>query len=167
MSAPTFDEIYSIEPQLDAALDTLLTAEEINTVTPNKAANSFQKPRARVEVVTTHTDLNQSNHNVAPHFRSRLWQEAVAFTVVTNASTEADGGMRWHNQIRARVRNLMAKLRYNLIHVYPELLPYHSVANVVEQGTAPNITPQDGVLISEMNFELTVNVKPDAWPAEE
>lgn len=166
MPAESFDDIYNIEPAIETALKTIIEAEEVSVVRTTDAATDFQKLRPRVELEYIHTDLNQSNSGASTYYRSRLWSGQLNMLIVTNAKADDDGGMNQHFQIRARMRNVMAKLRKDLISTYPTLLPWHTVELVREQGTSPSITPQDGSITSQMTFEFQVNVKPDAWPAE-
>lgn len=166
MPADTFDQIYSVELQVEAAVKYLFGLAEITCLTSTDAASEHQNVRPRVEAVYTHSDANQSNHTAGPYYRSRLFGGQLTITVVTNAVPEGDGGIALHSTTRANVRNIMAKMRHDLTSTYPERLPYHTISNVMEQGTSPTINTDDGVLTSQLTFDFQVNVKPDAWPAE-
>jgi len=165
MPADSFDDIYNIEPAIEAAIKYVVELHEIRVVTTNEASDETQETRPRVHVQYIHSDLYQSNSG-APYYRSRLFSGQLNVLVVSNPENSDNGGIAQHGQLRAKLRNVMAKLRRDLIVTYPEQLPYHTVENIVEQGTSSAITPQDGVLTSQMSFELQVSVKPDAWPAE-
>jgi hypothetical protein len=166
MPADSFDQIYTVEAQVESAIKYLFELIEIPCIGTTDAMTEFQNVRPRIEIEYTHSDMNQSNAAIAPYYRSRLFGGQLALLVVSNGVDEPNGGILLHSVLRAKVRNVFAKLRHDLISTYTTLLPYHTIENVMEQGTSPTMDTDGGVITSQMAFEFQVSVKPDAWPTE-
>lgn len=165
MSA-TLDQIYDIETALEAAFKTLFEEELFTTYVTNDAAE-FQKSRPRVEIMFALGSETGHNSTHSTYYRPDAFNGSLVVAVVTPA--DDTNGTAQHAQYRARVRNLMAKCRTRFksdADGDDALLPYHTVQDVVESGTAPAYAPEDGVYISRGNYELKLNIRPDAWPTE-
>jgi len=164
MSA-TLDQIYDIETAIEAAFKTLFEEELFATYVTNDAA-SFQKERPRVELMFALGGETGHHSTASDYYRPDAFSGSLAVAIITPAD---DQGTAQHAQYRARVRNLMAKCRTRFrsdSEADDALLPYHTIMDVVESGTAPAYAPEDGHYISRINYELKTNIRPAAWPSE-
>jgi hypothetical protein len=44
--------------------------------------------------------------------------------------------------------------------------PTHSIRNVLETGTAPDVVAKDDIDVTAITFACIVNVNQDAWPVD-
>lgn len=183
MSAPSFDEVYNFEGAILNPLAMLIAAQGIAIYTPSNdalrtdawiAANptlvdlvlpsnvDFQELRPRVEMVYQHG--SETGHVYPPVCRPDVWTASLMVGIVTAPIAAA------HEQFRARVRNVMAICRTTLYNDRTTgtdaLLPYHCILDIVDSGTSPATQPEDGHYLSSLTYQLKVNIRPTAWPAE-
>lgn len=183
MSAPNFDAVYNFEGAILNPIAVLVAQEEIAVYTPSNdalrtaawlAANpdladlvlssvDFQKKRPRTEIIYQHGQ--ETGHVYPPVCRPDVWTGNLMLGIVT-APVAAS-----HEQHRARVRNVMTLVRTALyddrISSTDLLLPWHCILDMVESGTSPATEPKDGYYLSNINYAIKINIRPEAWPAEE
>lgn len=168
MPADNFDLIYDFETAIEAGFKSFFTSQDIAAYVTNDAGET-QKPRPRVEIMYANGAEAGHNSTASTYYRPDTFTGSLTVAVVTNAKDESIGTAE-HALFRARVRNAMAKSR-SLLKADADgantLLPYHCVLDVVESGTAPAYAPEDGHFVSRLNYELKINIRPDAWPTEE
>jgi hypothetical protein len=167
MPAENFDLIYDIESAVESAFKSLFQSSDLVAYTTNDAGMP-SKERPRVELMYQHGAEDGHNSTASNYYRADTFAGSIIVAVITNAQDESIGTAE-HAQFRARVRNVMAKANALLVADRSgddSLLPYHSVMDVVESGTAPAYTPEEGHLVSRINYSIKVNIRPDAWPSE-
>ncbi len=167
--ATTIEELYEFETRIEAALKTAFYDVGITAIVSNDVSEDFQQERPRIDLQYVHGVESGHNRAVPPYFQADSFLGSLNVVVVTNsqAATEEnpDGGMSQHSRYRALVRSEFAKMRYNFA-VNPDWLPFYSILDIVEPGTAFVLNAQDGYYTSEINFDFKINIKPDAWPPE-
>ena len=170
MPADNFDIIYDIESAVEAAFKLLFAEDDLTAYTINQLGET-QKERPRVELMYSHGSEAGHNSTASTYYRPDTFTGSLTVAIVTNSKDESIG-IAEHAQFRGRVRNIMAKSRTRLkadrdASDVDALLPYHCVLDVVESGTSPAYSPEDGHLVSRINYEIKTNIRPDAWPTEE
>lgn len=167
MPAETFDIVYDIESAVEAAFKLLFAEDGLTAYTINQLGET-QKERPRVELMYANGAETGHTPAIEPHHRQDTFLGSMVVAVVTNSKDESIG-IAEHAQFRGRVRNIMAKSRTQLKtdrEGTDTILPHHCILDVVESGTSPAYSPEDGHLVSRISYELKVNIRPDAWPAE-
>jgi hypothetical protein len=159
------------EDFLEAAFESWLNANaELNLLgaaavdgVPDSAgaADDFQKARPRVECfVTIGAPVGSPPHFVldaAGRRRENGWHATVALGLITAAEPKI------HRAYRGGVRNIMATADEVLTgtNIY---LPYHEVSQCFSAGSARTVSPQDGVFITHLTYEIIFAIQPNAWP---
>lgn len=178
MSAPTpqaIAAVYDFERVLEFALKTVLEAAQLKAFTSqavpagnDDAQNAdlvaqgyelldFQKDRPRVEIEFV---CGAGQRQFVPHPDTGVETEAAwKGQYLLKLVTAAD--MRLHSALRTMVRYQMQKLRGTINDVAPMTL--HNLQLLTDAGTSPVITPEDGVFLSTMNFDIDFSIQADAW----
>ena len=165
MPAENFDICYDVESAVEAAFKTIFEEDGLSAYTINELGET-QKERPRVELMYSHGAEAGHNSTSDEHYRPDTFTGSLTVAVWTNSKDESIG-IAEHAQFRGRVRNIMAKSRKRLKDDRDgddTIMPFHCILDVVESGTAPAYAPEDGHLISRINYELKTNIRPDAWP---
>jgi len=167
MPADSLDQIYDFETAIEAAFKAFFVSQEIAAYVTNDIGET-QKERPRVELMYANGSELGHNSTASTYYRPDTFSGSLNVAVVTNAKDETAGTAE-HAQFRARVRNVMAQSRTALKADRDgdnTALPYHCVLDVMESGTSPAYSPEDGHFVSRLSYELKINIRPEAWPTE-
>jgi hypothetical protein len=169
MPADNFDLIYDFETAIEAAFKLVFAEDELTAYTINELGET-QKERPRVELFYANGAEAGHNSTASEYYRPDTFSGSLTVAVITNSKDESIG-IAEHAQFRGRVRNIMAKCRTRFkadrdAADVDALLPFHCVLDVVGSGTSPAYSPDEGHLVSRLNYEIKINIRPDAWPTE-
>jgi hypothetical protein len=169
MPADSFDQVYDIETAIESGFKAVFAEDGLTAYTINDLGET-QKERPRVEIMYQHGGEAGHNSTASTYYRPDTFTGSLTVAVVTNSKDESIG-IAEHAQFRGRVRNIMVKSRTRFkadrdAADVDALLPHHCVLDVVESGTSPGYSPDDGHLVSRINYELKVCIRDDAWPSE-
>ena len=161
--------LYDFEAQIEDAVAAVLSASDMQVVTP-RTAGKFQKARPRIEVLFQTGHAKQSYHVINGANRNASWAGSLTLTIVTQPGDPDTSGnpdsSEVHRQYRARLRNLMATSVVTLNGSDASnnrYLPYHQIQNVVENGTTPKYATDKGYEMSTITFAVDFGIHKDAW----
>lgn len=154
----TLAAIYDFETPIEGAIKTLLTDAGLTVKTPDDAID-FQKDRPRVEVMFAETGANDSRRQICPDgkYRHDLYRGTLTLAVVTAPRTDDGEQTTTHQEYKAKVRQVMSD-------AYAATLDDLEIRNVIPAGSTPRISPEDGVEVSNLLFNIEFNVKETSWP---
>ena len=69
-----------------------------------------------------------------------------------------------HAQFRATLRHVMSTMDERMKGVN---LAHHTVNSFIDAGTSPASKADNNAEISQMQYQVAFNIKPDAWPITE
>lgn len=166
--APDYKSLYKFKTVLEAGFEKWLNENaELKLVAtaavpglPNTEGSSdnFQKPRPRIEAIATpgaafgHFVIDAEGLR-----RENGWAANLSLLVITESNAEQ------HDEYVATIRNLMAT-GDQVLDEDNLYMPYHEVGRIETAGTEPDITPQNGVYVTKLNYTLNFAVKVTAWP---
>lgn len=170
MRAQNAIQIYDFENAIEGGFKALLAAAEIAAVVSLDEAK-FQEVRPRVNLFFSpgeemrHWYVDQAQANPR-HLRTDAYTGTLLATIVTVPKATT----REHSDYRATIRDLMAGAKDQFkadmdAADADQLLPYHSIIDVVESGTAPNYRDEEGAITSAISYAIKFNIRPEAWPA--
>jgi tetraacyldisaccharide-1-P 4'-kinase len=150
--------IYDFETPIQAAFKALLTEAGLSAFTPDDTID-FQKDRPRVEILFTDSGANNSRHQICPDgkYRHDLYKGTVTLAVITNPRTENGEQTTTHQEYKAKVRQVMAE-------AYTAELDDFEIRYVTPAGSTPKISPEDGVEVSNLVYNIDFNIKATSWP---
>lgn len=172
----TFRRIYDFESAIETALKNALvaTGDFGDTDNPSVAipgdSPAFQKIRPRVELQLEAVTATDHRQLVAGSYVPDSWTGTVNVFVITNTkSGESDDvpvgdGLREHGAFKALVRYNLDKVE-TVLTADATLLPYHSVNRLFPSGASPSYKPEDGTIVTQLNYDIHFNVRPTAWTA--
>ena len=172
------EQIYDFEGIVETAAQVVLKGMDLASYTTQDDP-AFQKTRPRVEIKYTHgpgqgrfaTIVNGTNLAIDPTpgsgmtpeqkfyaRRESAWQFGIRFDLITSVDIGA------HTKYRALVRNSLAQLWLTINGTDP--MTRHSVQMSKDNGSSPvMVSPQDGMMKTEMSFDGTISIQADAWGA--
>lgn len=154
MVAPDAITLYQLEDHLEDAAREILESGGVNCLTQRS------DEKRSLPVVGLLAQIGKQTRHKARlpdgSFCFDAWEARLSATIITDRTANGDR----HDLIRAKVRCLLGDpSRWNAP------LPYHAIADVLEAGTSPTLEQDEDLDVSEIAFELVVNIRPDAWPA--
>jgi hypothetical protein len=175
MSALDHIPLYDYETAIEAAVQTILVAADIPTYASFSPAElDPPRPRPRVEIELQTGAATGHRSTSTEVYRPDSFTGTLSLTVITNTSDEIssteepiNAGARAHAQFRALVRYHCGGIETTLTddaNAGDTMLPYHSVNRFIEAGTSPTINTENGLLASQLNWEIHFNIRPEAWP---
>ena len=169
--APNFNTLYEFEDSLEAAFETwlnsnaglnLLGTAKVDTAADSEgASDEFQKKRPRVECFVT----VGSPVGSPPHFvfdasglrRENGWHASVQLGIITASDPSI------HRAYRGGVRNIMATAD-EVLSGANQYLPYHEVSQCFSAGSSRTVSPQDGVFVTQLTYNIIFAIQVSAWP---
>ena len=155
----TLAEIYDFETPIEAAFKTLLTDAGLTSKTSADEFD-FQKTRPRVDIQFTINGANDSRRFTCPDgkFRHDLYSGTLTLAVVTNPRTVNGIVVTTHTAYLTAVRVAMSEAE-------SASLTDLEIRYVVPQSTTPRVTPEDGMEVSNLIYDVRFGIKPGSWPA--
>lgn len=162
MPATDHLQIYDFETAIEAAFETLFVAQEINTLKPGDSEFYNARPRAEVLVMVGRQTGSIWTGDIT-YQRPQAFEGSISVRVITSAK-EDDASISEHAQYRSAVRNVMVKSRQLLnADTLPE---FHQLLDVIQTGTSYEYNPQEGVLVSQLTYDIRFCIRQTAWPTE-
>jgi hypothetical protein len=172
MQATTFSQVYDYETAIESALEDLFLLEGFaaESVWTPASDPELQKNRPRIEIYCAsgqedgHVYRNADGTSIRPD----TFSGNVALRIVSNSLAES-ATTQEHAAFRASARNVMAKARLLLVAnaaAEDDILPFHSILDVVEAGTSASYQSEDGYYESTISYNIKINIRPSAWPSE-
>jgi hypothetical protein len=171
-------EIYDFEGIVEPAAAAVLAGLNLTAFT-TQGTPDFQKDRPRVEIKLTMGPglsrfvivINGVNGLVDPSIlagltqqqimsyrRESVWQFTLQFHLLTANDIAA------HAAYRAQVRNVLAQFWSLINGVAP--MTRHAIQMTSDNGSSPIlVSPERGMMKTEMSFDGTISVQADAWSA--
>lgn len=169
------EQIYDIEGIVETAGKKVLEALGLKAFTTRDAPD-FKKDRPRIELKLT---LGQGCNRFTPIYegqvvtaatpnmtpslvffcrRETAWYFKLQFVLLTRDNMEV------HAAYRAAARNALAQF-WLLINGAPPLTR-HCIQMDRDNGSSEiEVSPEHGLMKTEMSFDGTVSIQADAWPA--
>lgn len=162
MTDPNILDVYDMEPQLEAAIASVLTAGGLKACTP-LTVKDFQTERPRYEVVfkvgSSHPKGSTGQRQLMPQTqiqRDVAWRGEFSVICVTDSEQDSKQSMGY---FRAKLRYLQPLLPILSNGV---LLPYHNIQFVTETGTTPTYSPEDGLWLSSIMYAIDFSINNSA-----
>lgn len=171
MQAETFNQVYDYETAIESAIEDLFLLEGFaaDAVWTPASNPELQKNRPRIEIYCASGQETGHMHSDADGtIRPDTFSGNLALRIVSNSLAES-ATTQEHATYRAAVRNVMAKSRRLLVAnaaAADDILPYHSILDVVEAGTSASYQSEDGYYESTISYNIKINIRPAAWPSE-
>lgn len=118
--------------------------------------DTYKTPYVDVKVTVGAASKHYARTSLG-HLVSDTFDGQFQFEVVTNRLKNDEN----HGLFRARVRSEMMEHRRRFTE---QVLPYHAIAWIREEGTTPNIATADNEDVSLINFKFVFNIRPEAFP---
>jgi uncharacterized protein (UPF0248 family) len=90
--------------------------------------------------------------------RQDMFRGTLQIGIVTNRKNDTAND---HSDIRGTVREILNNFQ---ITITEALLPYHKILRVSETGSTPQVSTEDDHDISQITFDITFIIRPEAWP---
>jgi hypothetical protein len=161
MAAPTLEALYDPETDFERAISKLAVESfGFETVITRENAREFDKPTDRLEIRFRNGEATGHKQQCPDGFlRLDAWRGQLSLQVITSLrKTDENVHGKQRAQIRAFASILAGCQELN------DLLPFHSVNDVVDTGTTPTIKTEDGYEATTLNYSVHFNVRLDAWP---
>ncbi|HWL53866.1 MAG TPA: hypothetical protein VNQ90_15610 [Chthoniobacteraceae bacterium] len=160
MIAPSIDDLYRVEDDVEKAIKSILERDGIAPVYVQQDSEVLTSPRVEVQLqlgaATGHKHIDR---------QKRVWIDAwngtLVFQIVTRRKDEKTKLDPFHSKWRAAIRRIMQGCAGSIT---THDLPYHGLPKITEQGTTPKVESEDKVDISEVAFSVLVCIRPSAWP---
>jgi len=161
MSAPSLKEILKVESQIQDAWRQIL---QNAGVTPTQLfiqflAASSVTPRIEINLVRANATGHYSE--VLPGtFMNSAWEGELVSRIVTRRNVNGDQ----HDELLAICRREAA---YFLDSFNANVLPWHAMSQMKENGTHRLIDADRDEDITELTHKVVFSVRKNAWPASE
>jgi hypothetical protein len=154
MQAQSLKQLYEFEPYIISASRAVLNSEGI-TAFAQQDSRSFTTPDVSLQSIigTPGRHVKLSGSKAYPdEFNVQL---GVLVTTARNRNAST------HYQYTSKV---VAALSDPTNYNSGSNLPYHTVRAATYNGSTPRIEPSNNFDLTELNFALSVWIKPPAWP---
>lgn len=159
MTAPDIDTLYMLEDQIEPAVQKILEDNGFKASIQREA-----EPREAPYINVQLTVGAARNHMAMQRGRAYrdAWDGSLALEIVTRRKDDRAGnGATEHSRMRAKVRRIM-QIGERLFG--SNALPYHALTDIVESGTQPQVSDDDGLDRSIITFSLVISIRSIAWP---
>ncbi|PAW76821.1 MAG: hypothetical protein B9S32_13870 [Verrucomicrobia bacterium Tous-C9LFEB] len=155
MPAPDIETLFDLETAVISALKTILLA---HGWTPYGMREAGEKR-------TPFVNLSFDSQGVTEHEGIRpdgtlyydTWRGTITSEIITNRRSPGQG----HAKIVGGYRWFMMNVP---THFTPAVLPYHSIAYLIERPTKPGIEADKEEDKTAIEHEIIVSIRPEAWP---
>lgn len=153
--APSWDELYKFEDAVEWAAQSILEAHGVSAFI-QRSESIIATPCVGVQF-TVGPAMDRYGKRVEDgQLFIDTWTGKLTFAIFT-ARTK---GNQYHSGIRARIRWLMNTIAF----WNADVLPFHQMLRILEDGTSVQITPDKDRDVSEISFAVHLNIREDAWP---
>jgi len=152
------EQIYDFEGIIEPAACSVLTTASLVAV-HSASEPKFQNAIPRVEVtvmVGAGAQRFSAIDGTAASSRETAWQAQLRLDLITPAAISV------HRAYRATLRKSMATLPALINNA--EGMTRHKIQRIVDAGSTPHFSPQDGVFQTTLLYDLQFSVQANAWP---
>lgn len=158
--APTIDRLYMVEAEVHKAIKTVLEANSIPCYVPrDKEPVKYPYVSARIQLGSATGHQHIRPFNKRRYFDA--WDATIEFQIYTDREVDESPSSPIHDEWKAAIRRIM---QTDVCEFGRDVLPYHGLVKIIEQGTVPEIDNDQDLDISEITFSATACIRTDVWP---
>ncbi len=158
--APSIDRLYQVEKEVHTALKAVLEANSIPCYVPRgKEPVKYPYVSAKLQLGSATGHQHIRPFNKRRYFDA--WDGQIEFQIYTDRELDEDLPSPLHEEWKAALRRIMQS---DVCEFGRNVLPYHALPKIMEQGTAAEIDNDGDLDISEITFSVTVCIRTDVWP---
>jgi uncharacterized protein (UPF0248 family) len=157
MPAPKFSTVYQFEDAIESAVKSSFNLSNLNCFA-QRDGDTVGTPRTFVQFTSGAASDHLSKLLSDGSVRQDMFRGTLQIGIVTNRKNDTAND---HSDIRGTVREILNNFQ---ITITEALLPYHKILRVSETGSTPQVSTEDDHDISQITFDITFIIRPEAWP---
>lgn len=160
MPADSLTQIFDFEAGIESGVEAIL---ETNITVGNL---SIEKTRGTNNLTTPRIDVMLQMGPAQEHrflWKGGYYFDAYAGLLLCSVITERDTNSNAHGIIRAQLRAFMQYGSQKFDRA--GALPFHALRKIEEAGTAISFDKDNNEDISQLKFNLFIEIRVDAWPS--